>query len=71
MPKQELLQKNLNKIATLDSVSLAEYKQSVIKYSVQGEFKSKILDACDERLAELDRSCAMVEHTDMSDFGGH
>lgn len=67
----ELLQKQLDKIAKMDSVTLEEYKQSIIKYSVDGEFKTKILKAVDEKLEKYDRSKGLVESSDLEDTEGY
>jgi len=65
----DMIQKQMDKIEKMDSVSLLEYKESIIKYSVPGEARTKILDACDEKLRRLNRDDALVVETDMSDFG--
>lgn len=65
----EMINKQLARIKKMDSVSLAEYKQSVIKYSVPSLAKTTILEACDKKLEALNRDSSMIEYTDMSDMG--
>lgn len=69
--KNDLLKKQLDKIEKMDSVTLTDYKQSIVKYSVDGEFKRKILKAIDEKLEKFDRSKILVESSDLGDAEGY
>lgn len=67
----EMLEKQLDIIDKLDSVKLAEYRESIVKYSVDGELKTKILKAVDEKLEKYDRSKGLVESSDLEDTEGY
>ena len=64
---EEMIKKQLARIETMDSVSLAEYRENRIKYSI-GDVQKILVDACDKRLKALDRSNAIVEDGDLSDL---
>ena len=58
------------KIDSMDSCSLEAYLRSVHQATLPQMDKNDLIVACEDRLARLDRSVAMVEETDLSDFGG-
>ncbi len=62
------MDKEIEKINQMGTLECTKYRENRIKYSI-GEARTVLVDACDERLKELDRNNAMVEQTDMSDFG--
>lgn len=64
------LDKEIAKINTMGTLECTQYRENRIKYSV-GEARTILVDACDARLAHLDRGAAMVEFTPLDDFGGH
>lgn len=59
----------LQKIETLSSDELHAYLVATHRATLPQYDKNELIQACEDRLAKLDRSVALVVETDFNDFG--
>jgi len=63
--------KRLIHIAGLSVDEAIEYREKVCQSTLTGFEREETLTACDEQIKKRDIRTALVENTDLSDFGGN
>jgi hypothetical protein len=61
------LERIYEKIQSMDSISLMQFTENVMNYSVHGETRTKILEACQDKLLRLSRDSIMAENGELDD----